>query len=208
MNDAGQRRKPDSSNFYVVVFGIIMLIGLVLLAWIGRPARSVMVGQQIPVFELQPLLNSNEAVATDQLEGKVTLLHFWGTWCPPCQKEFPEFVELAMEFEGEPDLKILSVSCSSGPENDLAELQNETTDFMSEYVASLPTYADPVAYARQQLAMLTPHGSFSYPTTVLVGKDGKIIEAMQGYLPGAMSELKSEIAEALAETNVSSGDEA
>lgn len=197
MADAEPKRQADSSNFYVVVFGIIMLIGLVGLAWIGQPARSVMIGQQLPGFDLQPLLNVSDGISAGDLEGKVALLHFWGTWCPPCQKEFPEFAELVMEFEGQQDLKVISVSCSSGPENDLDGLAGETSEFMSKYVTAIPTYSDPLAFARQQLAMLTPHGSFSYPTTVLVGRDGKIIEAMQGYLPGAMSELSASITNAL-----------
>lgn len=200
MTDSAPKRQADSSNFYVIVFGVIMLIGLVALAWIGQPARSVMIGQQLPNFELQPLLEVSEGVTSEELQGKVALIHFWGTWCPPCQREFPEFVELVMEFDGQPDLKVVSVSCSSGPESNLDNLASETSDFMSEYVASIPTYSDPLAYARQQLAMLTPHGSFSYPTTVLVGRDGKIIEAMQGYLPGAMQDLNAKISNALADS--------
>lgn len=183
----------DSSNFYVLIFGTVMLIGLLLLAWMGRPPRSVMIGQQLPKLDLQPLVYSEQPIGNEQLQDKLSVIHFWGTWCPPCQAEFPEFAELASEFQDHPQVEIVSVSCSQGPELDLSSLQRKTAEFLSAYPHPIPTYSDSTAMTRQQLAMLSPTGSFGYPTTLLVDRSGTIIEAIEGYSPGAMQKLADQI---------------
>ncbi|MCR9293920.1 MAG: TlpA family protein disulfide reductase [bacterium] len=183
----------NSSNFYVLVFGSVMLVGLLALAWIGRPPRSMMIGQTLPQLDLQPLLNAEEPVTNAALQGKLSVIHFWGTWCPPCQREFPEFAKLAAEFEQDSNVEIISVSCSGGPEMDLQKLMRETQEFLTDYPNPIPTYSDSTAMTRQQLAMLSPSGSFGYPTTLLVNREGTIVEALEGYRPGEMEKLMARI---------------
>jgi thiol-disulfide isomerase/thioredoxin len=183
----------NSSNFYVLLFGGIMLVGLLALAWIGRPPQSALVGQKLPRLDLQPLLNVEQPITNQELAGNLSVIHFWGTWCPPCQLEFPEFVELAKEFNDEPNVQIISVSCSSGPELDLQDLKSKTADFLADYTTNIPTYSDAAGMTRQQLAMLSTVGSFGYPTTLLVDREGIIVEAIAGYRPGEMENLIAEI---------------
>ena len=121
------------------------------------------------LLTLQPLVNAESAPTTESLSGKVVVLHFWGTWCPPCRREFPEFVELAKKFGDEPRVAIVSVSCSGGPEYKLDELRSETEAYLSDVAPGMQTFADPAAMTRTQLAMLLSGGTFGYPTTVLAG---------------------------------------
>lgn len=180
---------PPASNFSILVFGLIMLAGILFLAWIGRPALVVTVGRDLPRLDLQPLLDGTPDISREQLLGKVTVLHFWGTWCPPCKEEFPEFTKLAAHFADNPGVAVISVSCSPGPEYDLEALREKTVDFMSSYGAAMPTYSDPAAMTRQQIAMILPNGSMGYPTTLLVDRDGKIFKLLNGYYPGDMQKL-------------------
>jgi len=46
-------------------------------------------------------------IALRDYKGKVTLIHFWATWCPPCIVEFPTLVELA---KSKPDLTVLAIA--------------------------------------------------------------------------------------------------
>lgn len=186
-----------SSNFYVLVFGAVMLVGLVSLAWIGKPPRSVMIGQPMPRLDLQPLINAENPISNGDIENQVTVVHFWGTWCPPCQREFPEFAKLVEEFAENPEVQIISVSCSSGPEYELEKLKRSTASFLEKFSFPIPTFSDSTALSRQQLAMLSPNGSFGYPTTVLTDREGKIIAALEGYYPGEMEKLASKIRAAL-----------
>lgn len=183
---------PKTSNSYVLVFGGIMLIGLLFLAWLGRPERLEIVGVALPQLDLVPLVHADAPIENTDLHGKISVLHFWGTWCPPCQREFPEFARLTSEFAGNDSVAIVSVSCSGGPEYDLNDLRNQTEVFLADYEVAIPTYADPAAMTRQQLSMLM-NGSFGYPTTVVVDQEGKILEALDGYYPGEMEKLVATI---------------
>ena len=69
------------------------------------------IGSEAPEFELENL--SGEKVTLDQFSGKVVLLNFWATWCPPCRKEIPEFVEMYSEYEDD-GLEIVGVTLNSG----------------------------------------------------------------------------------------------
>jgi len=73
--------------------------------YIARPelARARMA----PPFVVTTLDGQN--LSLDDLEGKVVLLDFWATWCPPCREAVPHLRNVAKKFQGEP-LVVLSVS--------------------------------------------------------------------------------------------------
>ncbi len=145
-------------------------------------------------MDLRPLVHTEATPKLEELSGKVVLLHFWGTWCPPCRREFPEFVEVAEKYKDDPRVDIISVSCSGGPEYNLDELKQETESFLIERAPGMATYCDPAAMTRGQLAMLLAGGTMGYPTTVLIDSEGKIAEVLAGYLPGEMEKISQRIA--------------
>ncbi len=55
-----------------------------------------MIGQKRADFSLPDLSNNMHAIK--QWDNKVILLNFWATWCPPCRKEIPAFIELQEQF--------------------------------------------------------------------------------------------------------------
>ena len=168
-----------------------MLIGIMILAWIGRPPLAVTIGKPLPELDLQPLLDGTAPLDNAALDGKLVVLHFWGTWCPPCKAEFPEFAKLASQFADNEQVIIASVSCSGGAEFDLQQLKSDTEAFMSNLPHSIPTYADPAAMSREKIAWILPRGSLGYPTTLLVDRDRTIIHLIEGYYPGDMAKLET-----------------
>ncbi len=192
-----QPHAPPSSNTLLYIFGAIMLVGIMFMAWVGQAPTIVTVGQPLPELDLKPMFEGTEPISREQLQGKLTVIHFWGTWCPPCKAEFPEFVKLAAKFSGNAEVAIVSVSCSSGPEYDLEKLRRQTEQFISDYKTPIPTYSDPAAMTRQQLALILPNGSMGYPTTLLVDREGKIVELLNGYLPGDMEKLSRSVEQRL-----------
>lgn len=61
---------------------------------------DVLILQNLPLFSLQTL--SGEKVQSTDLLSKSTkglVVHFWGTWCGPCEAEFPALLDLAKRFE-------------------------------------------------------------------------------------------------------------
>ncbi|HMI50513.1 MAG TPA: TlpA disulfide reductase family protein [Candidatus Saccharimonadales bacterium] len=79
--------------------------------YIERPelARARMA----PAFSVTTL--DGQTISMDDLQGKVVLLDFWATWCPPCREAVPHLRDVAKKFQGEP-LVILSVSLDSDME--------------------------------------------------------------------------------------------
>ena len=64
-----------------------------------------------PDFTLSKL--NGELVSLNQLNGKVVLLNFWGTWCGPCRQEIPDFIKL-MEKHRDKGLEIVGITLTSG----------------------------------------------------------------------------------------------
>jgi cytochrome c biogenesis protein CcmG/thiol:disulfide interchange protein DsbE len=64
---------------------------------IAESTPSTTGGKPAPAFTLQDL-NGNSVSLAD-FRGKVVILDFWATWCPPCIKEIPDFIELYKKYE-------------------------------------------------------------------------------------------------------------
>mgnify|MGYP001277913878 CR=1 FL=1 len=65
-----------------------------------------------PDFSLADL--DGNTITLQQLKGKVVLLNFWGTWCGPCRKEIPDFINLSKKYKQD-GLEIVGVTLTSGP---------------------------------------------------------------------------------------------
>ena len=55
--------------------------------------------QSMPNFELDLVLEDKKITLNDFKDAKATFVHFWGTWCAPCEHEFPDFLKFAKKFE-------------------------------------------------------------------------------------------------------------
>ena len=64
-----------------------------------------------PAFDLQDL--NGKSVKLSDFKGKVVILDFWATWCPPCRAEIPHFVELQNEYRDK-GLVVVGVSLDQG----------------------------------------------------------------------------------------------
>lgn len=104
--------------------------------------------------------NGNSVSFKDQ-QGKVIFLNFWATWCPPCQKEMPHIQELYEKYQNSDDVMILTVVYPAGEKNGEQSVQ----DFLKENKYTMPVLMD-------DGSLSMAFGISSYPTTVMVQKDG------------------------------------
>lgn len=192
-----ESRKRASSGpnglLMLALVGVGMLVGILFLAWLGSPRTEPAVGKPLGRLDLRPLLYTDKSFSERDLAGKVTVLHFWGTWCPPCLLEFPEFAEAARAFKDDSQVQFVSISTTQGPEYDLDRLAAATKDFMEKQQTEVPTYADPAGMSRIQVGLLLPGGSLPYPSTFVVDRQGLVAGVWIGFTPGGMQEMVAKV---------------
>ena len=190
-SDQPAPRENAPIGLIVMAFmGLGMLAGILFLSWLGTPKIVPAVGQRLAKLELTPLAFTDKELSEEDLQGKVTVLHFWGTWCPYCLTEFPEFTKMAKELEQEAGIQVLSVASSEGPEYDVSALADEIKSYLKEQGVEMPTYADPVALTRGQATMLLPDNSLQYPSTFVLDSAGIVRGTWMGYKAGNMEQAK------------------
>lgn len=146
------------------------------------------VGRTLRTLPLVPL---GREAAPPALAGKVTLLNFWATWCPPCRRELPGLARLAARLADEPRFQLVAVNVGSGGADDTASLAAETRKFLSAQGIELSSwaFADPLG----QATLSTVLGLEGIPATFLVGPDGRIRRAWVGFRGGDEAEMAREV---------------
>lgn len=70
-----------------------------------KALSGVLRGQRFPNLKLTT--PAGRAITLSKLRGKVVVLHFWGSWCPPCQREMPDLQQLYMSFKTSKDVRFV-----------------------------------------------------------------------------------------------------
>ncbi|HJT34185.1 MAG TPA: TlpA disulfide reductase family protein [Pirellulales bacterium] len=157
------------------------------------------VGQKLPPVELTPLTFEGDPITSADLTGRVVVLNFWGTWCPPCLMELPHIAQLGQRYGDDERFKLLAVSCGSGPaaHDRVDDLQGHTAALLQRAKLPLAAYADPAGKTRQRLAAagLFEHG---YPTNLVIDREGVVRGVWIGYRPGVEHQIAALVDELLA----------
>ncbi len=193
-----ERSRPAGSWILLTILAAVGCIYLALI--VGRHALGLFpdegpagqhpaIGQRLRYLKLQPLTGESSEVTLDDLRGQTVLLNFWGTWCPPCRREFPHLAALAETLKSEPGFRLLAVSCGGGPDEQIDELRSETQAYLDHEHSRLPTYADEGYQTRRSVAM-SLQDNFAYPTTVLLDGDARIRGVWVGYDEGYTEQME------------------
>jgi peroxiredoxin len=154
-----------------VVSSVIVAVALAALAACGPPAPTVKeghrVGERARDFTLTDA--SGSALKLSDYEGKVVVLDFWATWCPPCREEVPGFVALQSRFKDQ-GVVVIGVS--------LDDSWPKVRAFMNQYRVNYPIVLDD----RKQLPRLYG-GIQGIPTTFVIDREGVIRTVHEGYAP-------------------------
>jgi peroxiredoxin len=123
------------------------------------------VGDKVPEFEVQ-LLDGGKLTMTE-LRGKVVLLNFWATWCPPCIEEFARVKkEVIDRFEGK-DFYFLAISRE--------DTREQIEAFREKTGHRFTMGLDP------RRGIFSKFATASIPRDFVVTREGKIAHMMNGY---------------------------
>jgi cytochrome c biogenesis protein CcmG/thiol:disulfide interchange protein DsbE len=94
--------------FIPAVFFVLML-GLLLFGLGRNPNQvpSALVNRPLPEFTLPLLDQAGGAISSADLLGRISIINFWATWCPPCHEEHPYLVEISAS---EPGVQFIGVN--------------------------------------------------------------------------------------------------
>jgi thiol-disulfide isomerase/thioredoxin len=159
------------------------LITLCLLT-VSSLAHSVQEGQQVPQCEAA-LSGNGAALDFSAYKGKVVLVDFWATWCPPCRKSMPFFNQLRNEHLKD-GFEIIAINVD--------EVSADAKQFLNE---------NPVDY----IMAFDPGGSNcprkfdvkAMPSSYLVDKIGKVRKVHLGFRDADQAVLRGQVSELLAE---------
>lgn len=125
---------------------------------------SAQVGEQAPAFSLKD--KDGKTISLASLKGKVVVLNFWATWCPPCRAEIPDFKKVYSEYKGK-GVEIIGVSLDH-------KGWDVVRPFLKKWDINYPVVLGGAKIAKD-------YGNVrSIPTTFIIDKKGKIVDSHVG----------------------------
>jgi thiol-disulfide isomerase/thioredoxin len=125
-------------------------------------------------------------VSLAALRGKVVIVNFWATWCPPCREEIPDLIALQEKYKDQ--LQIIGVSQDEGAPEMVAR-------FVAEHRMNYPVVMTSAEIERQ-----FPNIN-ALPTSFMIDRDGRIAQRHVGLLNASLTETETRVLAGLA-TNV------
>jgi cytochrome c-type biogenesis protein len=115
--------------------------------------------------------NGTEKSFSEIADGKVVFLNFWGTWCPPCRGEIPDIIKMQKDLEGK-DVLIAGVALERPSTKDKL---TRVSNFHSKNKMNYINFVD------EDNLLNKAYGPMRFvPTTLIINRDGDIVEVIQG----------------------------
>ncbi|GBE37062.1 thiol-disulfide oxidoreductase ResA [bacterium BMS3Bbin07] len=159
---------------------IFFLLTLSVKGFANPWAIDEMIGREASPFSLKDL--KGQEVSLMDFRGKVILLNFWATWCPPCISEIPKLNNLRKAY-ADKNFEIIAVST----DRSLSTIKK----FIRKHPVSFVVLHD------SSIKVSRKYNVFSIPTTFLIDKKGKIVEKFLGEYDWNSPEIRKKIDELL-----------
>ena len=157
----------------LILIAVIVLVGgsvYLVSTSSSRPpsewVKSVVVGDLAPDFQLED--TKGNKVTLSDLRGKVVLVNFWATWCPPCIEEMPSMERLNEVIAGD-DFVMLAINTEENGRSVVPAFLEKTP------------YTFPILYDDKGVVQKS-YGVFKFPESFIIRKDGTVAEKIIGPL--------------------------
>jgi peroxiredoxin len=141
----------------------ILLVLLVFVIYQQIHEKIVQAGDTAPEFSITA--DNGKTVSLGDFGGKLLVLNFWATWCPPCVQEMPSLDQFSREFAKD-GVVVLGVSVDKDA--------NAYRNFLSRAQVSFLTARDP------ENKINADYGTFKYPETYIINPQKKVVHKVIG----------------------------
>lgn len=132
----------------------------------SKETASVHINQGVQATDfILPLLDG-EKMTLQEHKGKIVILNFWASWCEPCNMEMPHLQDFYEEHQD--DVEILAVNATN------KDRVTEVKKFRNKYQLTFPILLD------ESGETSTVFGAFSFPTTIIIDRQGNIVQEVLG----------------------------
>jgi len=159
--DKKKRRLFMRSIILIILFVAILFTVYTTLT--KEKNKVLQIGDSAPNFTLVDMHGNKHNLA--EYEGQGVFLNFWGTWCKPCEREFPIIDRYYNEYK-EKGIQVLAVN--------IAESDFAVQNFIDRKGLTFPVLID------KNKSVLEAYNINPLPTTILINSDGKIIKIITG----------------------------
>jgi len=152
----------------------------------GVPLRDAQSQPMKPVAEMSWTNFDGNVQKLKDLNGKVVVLDFWATYCPPCIEEIPHLMELQAKY-GPDNLRVIGLHV--GGEEDRPKVPEFVDRLKITYALGEPENALSAYVFGQETAI---------PQTAVFDRTGKLVKKITGFGPAIKTELDEAVAAAIA----------
>lgn len=177
INESKGLTKKQRSWIYTGFFIALIIVLFVVNNSGSEPEQGPYPPNYVPAAQKSSVLAPDFTLPTtdgkmlklSSLRGKVVILDFWATWCPPCRKGIPDLIDIKKRY-GSKGVEIVGISVDT-------DTKDEVIPFMKEKGINYP-----VVYGNQTVYMQYG-GIRAIPTTFVIDKEGKIVASYEGLVP-------------------------
>lgn len=140
-----------------IIFAVLMAVSPIIA--VGQTSHA-------PVLVLKDL--RGRALRLSDYKGKVVVLNFWATWCPPCRAEMPDLIRMQREYRSQ-GLQVVGITY---PPEEIAEVRQFVRKLGVNYPIALGTIETKSLFDETE----------TLPLTIVIDREGKVRQRIEGIL--------------------------
>ncbi len=160
------RPARKASNWISSALVFALVVAAVVMGFL-ESSGNMASGGAAPEFSFERFTGGK--ITSAELKGRVVMLDFWATWCPPCVEEMPMLVRVAQEYEAK---GVTFVAVSHDDPDVRVDAVSAFVSHREPGLKAFAAYGDPMTGAKYQVRAL--------PTIYIIDRSGKIVGSQTG----------------------------